>query len=87
MRLTAFFLICCLLGCLHAEDVRVHLTEATQRTEFLEAWYSVPSDAQQTDRIALYPQSVGSNISSVDPIRYVFVPSSLSASNSRATSQ
>lgn len=69
-----------------ADDVKVHLSQVKAQPEFFDAWYTVPLDAQPTDRIALYPADVA-NISMVDPIRYVFVPSSLSAANSRATAQ
>lgn len=64
----------------------MHLTEAAADAEFLEAWYQVPPDAQPTDRIALYPATVA-NIGSVDPLRYIFVPNTLSAANTRATSE
>lgn len=69
-----------------ADDIRVHLSQVKAQPEFFDAWYQVPMDAQPTDRIALYPAGVA-NISTVDPLRYVFVPSSLSAANSRATAQ
>lgn len=69
-----------------ADDVKVHLSQAKAQPEFFDAYYQVPLDAQPTDRIALYSADVA-NISTVDPIRYVFVPSTLSAANSRATAQ
>lgn len=79
--------LCVFAALVASESVKVHLSEATADAEFLEAWYQVPPDAQPTDRIALYPASVGANISNVDPLRYVFVPSSLSAANTRATAE
>lgn len=89
MSAARVLLAACLLTCsvlVTAESIKVHLTQTKAKPEFLEAWYQVPPDAQPTDRIALYASDV-KNISSVDPIRYVFVPSSLSAANSRATAQ
>lgn len=70
-----------------AENVQVHLSQANAKPEFTDAWYQIPPDAQPTDRMALYQTDIGANISTVDPIRYVFVSSALSAANSRATAQ
>ena len=70
----------------NADSVKVHLSDVKEGTAFVEAWYQVPQDAHPTDRIALYPQDVG-NINTTDPIRYVFVPNSLAAANSRVTAQ
>lgn len=89
MSAAYLLLAACFVSCVvhnQASNIRVHLSEAKAAVDFLEAWYQVPQDAQPTDRIALYPQSV-SNISSVDPLRYVFVPASLAAANSRVTAQ
>jgi hypothetical protein len=70
-----------------AESVVVHLSQASASPEFTDAWYQIPPDAQPTDRIALYPADIGANISNVDPMRYFFVSTALSAANSRATAQ
>lgn len=78
--------LCFCAALVASENVKVHLSDAAADAEFLEAWYQVPPDAQPTDRIALYPANVA-NISNVDPMRYVFVPSSLGAANTRATAE
>lgn len=83
------FLAACLLTCAilaKAEDQSAQSPQSQVDSDFLESWYQVPPDAQPTDRIALYPADVA-NISSVDPIRYMFVPSTLNAVNTRAAAQ
>lgn len=83
--LLAAWLLLCTVS-VHSENVKVLMSAAKADAALVEAWYQVPLDAQPTDRIALYPQET-SDVSSVDPIRYAFVPSSLAAANSRAAAQ
>lgn len=80
-------LAACLLACvlsLDAASIKVTSSSAQQTTPFLDISYQVPTDVQPTDRIALYPLDA-TNISSIDPIRYQFVPST--SPGSQATAQ
>lgn len=89
MMCARLFLTACLLTCAvitKAEENAVQASQSQVESDFLESWYQIPPDAQPTDRIALYPAEVA-NISSVDPIRYTFVPSTLNAVNTRAAAQ